>query len=57
MKEAFALVLIIGMIAMGVLMTYVGEYPRSEVTTLQTECELNLPRNQQCVMQFVPEKK
>ena len=37
--------------------TYFGSTPNSVTQTLKHECELNIPRNQNCVMQFVPEKK
>ena len=37
--------------------TYFGSTPNSVTQTLKHECELNIPRNQSCVMQFVPEKK
>ncbi len=37
--------------------TYFGPTPNSVIKTLKYECELNIPRNQNCVMQFVPEKK
>lgn len=37
--------------------TYFGYTPNSVTQTLKHECELNIPRNQSCVMQFVPEKK
>lgn len=36
---------------------YFGPTPNSVTQTLKHECELNIPRNQNCVMQFVPEKK
>lgn len=45
---------ILGFIVMGIL-SYVSV--TREVKAKQTECELNIPRNQNCVMQFVPEGK
>lgn len=48
---------IIGMLTMGVGMTYIGPNSKAKVDSLKTECELNIPRNQNCVMQFVPETK
>lgn len=36
---------------------YFGPTPNSVTQTLKHECELNIPRNQSCVMQFVPEKR
>lgn len=36
---------------------YFGPTPLSVIQTLKHECELNIPRNQNCIMQFVPEKK
>ena len=41
----------------GISNTYFGSTPLSVTQTLKHECELNIPRNQNCVMQFVPEKK
>lgn len=45
---------ILGFIAMGIL-SYMSV--TKEVKAKKTECELNIPRNQKCVMQFVPEIK
>lgn len=28
-----------------------------DVKSKQVECELNIPRNQHCIMQFIPEPK
>lgn len=36
---------------------YFGPTPNSVTQNLKHECELNIPRNQNCIMQFVPEKK
>lgn len=41
----------------GISNTYFGSTPNTVTQTLKHECELNIPRNQNCVMQFVPEKK
>lgn len=49
--------LIIGMFAMGLGMKYIGPVSADKVHKLKDKCELNIPRNQSCVMQFVPEKK
>lgn len=46
-----------GLLTMGMLMTHIGPNSKAKVDTLKHECELNIPRNQNCVMQFVPEKK
>lgn len=47
---------VIGVILMGLLMTHVGPNSQAKVDSRKSECELNIPRNQNCVMQFVPEK-
>lgn len=47
---------VIGVIAMGLLMSHVGPNSKAKVDARKAECELNIPRNQNCVMQFVPEK-
>lgn len=61
MKAEFILVfnagLVAGLLTMGVAMTHIGPNSRAKVDSLKAECELNIPRNQNCVMQFVPEKK
>jgi uncharacterized membrane-anchored protein YhcB (DUF1043 family) len=46
--------LVIGMIVMGSLLRWVPENSQSKVEKLKTQCELNIPRNQKCIMQFVP---
>lgn len=48
--------LVIGVLIMGLLMTHVGPNSKATIDTRKAECELNIPRNQNCVMQFVPEK-
>lgn len=61
MKEIFLPIFmaggIVGMLIIGIAMTHFGPNSRAKVDTLKTECELNIPRNQICVMQFIPEKK
>lgn len=47
---------VIGVIGMGLLMSHVGPDSKAKVDARKVECELNIPRNQNCVMQFVPEK-
>ena len=47
---------VLGVIIMGLLMSYVGPNSKDKVDTRKAECELNIPRNQNCIMQFVPEK-
>lgn len=60
MKEDYFFVfvagLVIGVFIMGLLMTHVGPNSKAKVDARKAECELNIPRNQSCVMQFVPEK-
>lgn len=46
----------IGVAIMGLLMTHAGPNSKAKVDARKAECELNIPRNQNCVMQFVPEK-
>lgn len=48
---------VFGMFSMGILMTYVGNPSKEDVKKAKAECELNIPRNQNCIMQFVPELK
>lgn len=61
MKEAAVFIFIvggvIGIFIMGMVMTHVGPNSKAKVDSRKAECELNIPRNQNCVMQFVPEKK
>lgn len=47
--------LIAGMVLMGVGMTHIGPNSKAKVDSRKAECELNIPRNQNCVMQFIPE--
>lgn len=48
----------VGMLC-GILMMALAIYftTAREFNSKRTECELKIPRNQSCVMQFVPEKK
>lgn len=46
----------IGVAIMGLLMTHAGPNSKAKIDSAKAECELNIPRNQNCVMQFVPEK-
>lgn len=56
-KAAFFVGAVAGMFFMGLAMTHIGPTSKAKVDSLKAECELNIPRNQSCVMQFVPEKK
>lgn len=56
-KFAFFMGAVAGLFFMGLGMTLIGPNSKSKVDSLKAECELNIPRNQSCVMQFVPEKK
>ena len=47
---------VLGVIIMGLLMSYVGPNSKDKVNARKAECEFNIPRNQSCIMQFVPEK-
>lgn len=48
---------LIGALVLHISNTYFGSTPNAVTQTLKHECELNIPRNQICIMQFVPEKK
>lgn len=54
---AFIVGFTFGLFTMGQLMTHIGPNSKAKVDARKAECELNIPRNQNCVMQFVPEKK
>lgn len=54
---AFFVGAVAGMFFVGFGMTNIGPNSKAKVDSLKAECELNIPRNQSCVMQFVPEKK
>ena len=60
MKEdcffAFGAGSVIGGIIIGLLMSHVGPNSKAKIDARKAECELNIPCNQNCVMQFVPEK-
>lgn len=60
MKEGifitFSAGVVIGLFIMGLLMTHTGPNSKAKIDSAKAECELNIPRNQNCVMQFVPEK-
>ena len=56
-KGALVFGIILGLLIMGSLMTFVGKNNPNYMNKLREKCELNIPRNQSCVMQFVPEKK
>lgn len=53
-KVSFGAGFIIGLFLMGALMFVTTT---REVKHKKDTCELNIPRNQNCVMQFVPEGK
>ena len=46
--------IIIGMFAMGIMMAQIGPNSSAKVADRKAACEINLPRSQVCVMQFVP---
>jgi hypothetical protein len=48
---------ILGLFAMGFTKQFLGSNPDAKTWKLKDACELNIPRNQQCVMQFIPESK
>ena len=54
---SFVLGGLIGAWIVAISNNYFGSTPNSVTQTLKHECELNIPRNQSCVMQFIPEKK
>lgn len=53
-QQIFGIGLVIGAFIMGMISYWTTT---REVKQKRTECELNIPRNQNCIMQFVPEKK
>lgn len=53
-KPEFVIGLVLGAFLMGLLTYWTVT---SELTQKRDECELNIPRNQNCIMQFVPEVK
>lgn len=53
----FSAGVVIGLFTMGLIMTHAGPNSKAKVDARKSECELNIPRNQNCVMQFVPENK
>lgn len=53
----FTLGMVFGAFIVGMVMTHVGPNSKAKVDSRKAECELNIPRNQNCIMQFVPEKK
>lgn len=48
---------VVGAFVMGTILTHTGPNSRAKIDERKAECELNIPRNQNCVMQFVPEQK
>lgn len=54
---AFVVGMFLGIFFMGILMIFVGEPSKREVTLAKEACEQNIPRNQTCILNFVPEKK
>lgn len=52
----FSAGVVIGLFIMGLIMTHAGPNSKAKIDSAKAECELNIPRNQNCVMQFVPEK-
>jgi len=48
---------IIGAVLMGLFLGNVGVFAIFKAEKLRDACELNIPRNQHCIMQFVPESK
>lgn len=59
MKDTFlpaiSLGFVIGALVIGMGMTHIGPNSRAKVDAAKAECELNIPRNQTCVIQFIPE--
>lgn len=53
-KPVFLMGFVLGAFLMGLLTFWLVT---KEVSQKRDECELNIPRNQNCVMQFVPEVK
>lgn len=53
-QQILGIGLVIGGFMMGIICYWTTT---REVSMKKTECELTIPRNQNCVMQFVPENK
>lgn len=52
-QQILGIGLVLGAFIMGMLIYWTTT---REVSMKKAECELSIPRNQNCVMQFVPEK-
>lgn len=48
---------VIGAMIMGCLTTWVGPFARADLEAARNACEKSLPRDQYCVVQYVPEKE
>lgn len=60
-NEGFKVGLFIGFFAglffMGLASNLLPKYGPWDIAKIRDQCESNLPRNQNCVMQFIPEEK
>lgn len=48
---------IAGLAVMGLVLTFIGNPSLSDIRDAKAVCEKSLPRDQNCVMQFVPSIK
>lgn len=53
-QQILGIGLVLGGFIMGMLIYWTTT---REIYIKKSECELNIPRNQNCVMQFIPETK
>ena len=47
----------IGAILMGCLTTWVGPFARADLEAARDICEKSLPRDQHCIIHYIPEKE
>jgi len=54
-RFTFLLGVFIGILILGLSLKYLPENSLNRIQDLKTKCELNIPRSQKCVMEFVPQ--
>lgn len=53
----FIVGLVVGLFVMGLCKTYFGDYATSKLIAAREQCEKSLPRDQICVINYIPEKE
>lgn len=48
---------VLGLFVMGMAKTYFGDYATSKLIAAREQCEKSLPRDQICVINYIPEKE